>query len=1144
MAKALRRILKKYGGVALTFVAALILANAGGLVVHADSVLTSADPTNGKYFQFQSGDLTSSGSVITNSSQNMPYLFNFYKNSASNPQKQYLWSTQPTFDMSHSVSMGFWVKVPQYKSGTKTGDDGFAFVLAKSNSQKTSTSNQGETLGVYSDPDWTSHFGAPTIESSDVTSAVPNSLAIEFDDYPNTGNGDYNQSTSEYDFGTTPGAPHVAWAYPAQNTSYGVVGGNLLNKWRMTLNHNNGTTATSLPSGQWVHMSLVYNGDTSNPTLTYYVNDRDANGDAQSVDGVKVPINFSNLGVTSSDRKLYWGFTSFNTATSASTANSVIFDSYSEGYLPNAELVVNGGNPVYDSVTDSADSSKTTQSVNNGDNLTYNMSLNGVRQELISGATVTSKLPSGMLLVNKDGSYGKITYNANGKTVTQDITASDISSGNLSIKLGSNLQNQLAADSNGIRIGDLNVQLNATVAAAPGTTLDATTVNFKGDSISQTLTGPKLKVADNQASMTAYNGTNKVFPTDDSSTADGSATSILTQSGSTLKYHYQLSGIGSGALTGASLAITKPSSLAWSTDASGNIGKITYTDNASKTNTQNITASDIDATGHVLLNSNLLTGISKGDLQLELNHSAMGAEGTIFSNEQVDLQNNGNTIQTFKSPTLKIAPNLATTGTVKVQDTNYSDSTSISDSTVQLQDVVRYTYTITYNLNDSADKSWQKVTLKPNLLQADNQDPLQLRRVTVTNKNGQTVTTSTGTTPNNTAPTANGYSVDLGTLDSSMADADGMVTVTVALDYELGYLPNGISTITASNATVSGTSASGTHTQTIANPGYKVADTTDAFWIDWNNLTMMPYTASDTYNYAAASAQAAAITAGTPNGRYTLAKDDAYVVLQGYAGAIPAEYMRQYVSINGQQVAGPLPMRNGLLYWNYAFKRNGFTGTIPDTDSANPVSTIGTLHPGVNTIKIWSEDTRTGRLAHSRAATKDPYIEFTVIDPAPSLSVNNDVHFNDTTLTGESEYVPSTDSASDAFALKILYANADSYNWTLSAATSPFTSGGNKLRGELLYQKNGKALTISDATQPLYSDQSGVNDATQVTSSDTDSDGTYDIAGKWTHDAYNADSSTGLYMHVFPDAVADEGSSNYTGTITWTFSSTPTTSSN
>jgi hypothetical protein len=1118
---------KKMGkrvGLVLTALFALFVS---GLFVRTNAYAAAEVPdASGKYIEFWNKFINSSKGVGSSfyssdgSAQN-GFVDNFiFYNQAGN--RQYMWSAQNDFDLSHKVTMGFWVKVPaDVKNNTNSkndGDDGLAFVLAKSNAQTTSSSTAGESLGVFADPKWTTQGSAkPTFTTTNANSAIRDSFAIEFDTNPNNGDGAKvsGTSSSEFDYGMTTGTPHVAWAYPALASSYGITNADNQSRYRLFLKHNGGENATGFSAGSWVHVSLVYNGNKSNPQLTYTVNDKNidnsTNADAKSV---TVDLDTDNLGDA---KKLYWGFTSANSSTDESMANRVVFDDYSETYAPAVTVKVNGTS-AYDSLSD--DVSKAIK-VHNGDSIETDLMLMGIRQESLDDGTVDVTLPKYVNWDPQNGSYGTISYSNGKDTYTQPISQDSVSAINgrqMSIKLGSSLQNKMSANAKGIRNGDLTVKLNTTVTAVAGTSVDGFEAKLNDKSVG--LNTPGFEVLDNSSIDTVQDG--KTLNTNNG--PDASNTNVTVSNGATVTNQYKISNIGSAAIKSGSLLIN---SSALTKDSSGNYGTITYSD-GTKTNTQNI-----NSIPSLTISDDLLSGISSGELSINLNLKIDADPGTKINSGSVGLNLNGVTYQTFHGPKLSVANPIVSQASVKVQDLNFNGDIAPDndDHKAQLQDVLRYTYTLTYDAKDSQDKQWKNVVLTPQLVQDNNQYYLEMRNVTV---NGVQVATNSGNMPT-------GFQVKIGDLDAKDADADGKVTVTVVIDCELGYLQNGVTQIPTTTATFAGTGDSGSHQQDVTNPSYGVVNSSQGlFYTQWNRLAV--------YNKKGVASDTIDIHDKSVDGSYTLKNNDGYVVLQGWTGNTTSN-MDQYVEINGEQVKGPIALTNAN--WNYSFTRSGYTGKIDHSEDqypTNAVTEIGGLKPGINHIRIYAVDRTTGRraLAGGGESIHYPYIEYTIIDPAPSLSVDNDVHFADTTLSGQSEYAATTEDAVDPFALKIMYANASAsaYNWTLSAATTDFTSGSDKLRGELLYQKDGKTLILSKDATPLYSDQSGVNDATQVTSSDTDSDGTYDVAGKWTHSAFDKSSSNGLYMHVFPDAVADENSSDYTGTITWTFSSTPTSSTN
>lgn len=865
--------------------------------------------------------------------------------------------------------------------------------------------------------------------------------------------------------------------------------------------------ASVYAAGRWVHVSLGYNVSKSHPQLTYTVNDKNVDGIANTdAKPATVDLETDKLGDANK-------LTSANSSTYDSMANRVVFDDYSETFAPAVNVKVNG-NKEYDSLSN--DVSKAIK-VHSGDSVETNLTLKGIRQESLDDSTVDVTLPKYVNWDPQDGNYGTINYSNGKDSYSQSITQDSVSAINgqqMSIQLGSSLQNKMTANDKGIQNGDLTIQLNTTVIAAAGTSVDGFEAKLNGKSVG--LTTPGFEVLDNSSIDTVQNG--KTINTNNG--PDASNTNVTVSKGATVTNQYKIANIGSAAIRNGSLMII---SGALTADSSKSYGTITYSD-GDKTNTQNVTSNF-----YLKISDDLLSGISSGELTISLNSKISADSGTKINSGSVALNVNETTYQTFHGPQMSVAPPIVSSANVKVQDLNFNGDIAPDNDKhlVQTKDILRYTYTLTYDTKNSQDKQWKNVVFNPNLKPNDEYG-LLVRKVTVDGNprtaSGENITSD--------------YSISIGNLESKDADADGKITVIVVMELALGNVKSSPEAILTTTASFVGDGDSGTHKQDVTNPSYSGMEATSTENISWNGYTL--------YDNKGNNSSDLHPIASTCGDAYSLKNGDGYVVLSGYTGPY-TDNIDQYVEINGKQVKGPIALKT--TSWNYSFTRSGYTGKVDHSgDEWNPVTEIGNLKPGVNRVRIYAVDRTTGRrvLAGSgkQGETLYPYIEFTITDAAPSLSVKNNIRFNDTTLSGVSEYAATTQSTKNPFSLKVLSANATSYDWTVSAAVADFVSEGRALRGELLYQKNGKTLILNEDTMPLYSDQSGVNDATQVTSSDTDSDGTYDIAGKWTHSAYDKSSSNGLYMHVFPDAVADENSSDYTGTITWTFSSTPTSSTN
>lgn len=273
-----------------------------------------------------------------------------------------IWTDKPVFNAYKDQRASMWVYLGT--NGTLPGD-GVAFVLQ--NSSNKAFSGGGESLGVWGvDP---RKSGSTTNDLAD--SAIPNSWALEFDtgvdqtlpaanwivnqtdpnsfdigDHENNafnGTG-YNPTTDNDDVGETIKGEHIASNYPGLSSSYyayqqtGRFFTGNTGIFIQTPNYTYGKYNyfglahrglirdqfgdRFMSTAQWHHLTLNYEAPTnggSTATITYSFDDKDpTTGAPKKITNstyAKEKIDLSNLNVTPSSPKLYWGLTGTTGAT-------------------------------------------------------------------------------------------------------------------------------------------------------------------------------------------------------------------------------------------------------------------------------------------------------------------------------------------------------------------------------------------------------------------------------------------------------------------------------------------------------------------------------------------------------------------------------------------------------------------------------------------------------------------------------------------------------------------------------------------------------------------------------------------------------------------------------------------------------------
>jgi hypothetical protein len=780
---------------------------------------------------------------------------------------------------------------------------------------------------------------------------------------------------------------------------------------------------------------------------------------------------------------------------------------------------------------------------NYGDTLEYSFTWQNISASDLKGKTVnfTVPTPKYMGLIKQDGDYGYVTFGSGNNVVTQKDNVLLSADGNtITFDLDDDLQAGGTTNSSGTRTGDLTLHVYLSALDSSSDKDVITSSSNDGGSFlagSSTFTNaksgtqmmPKLELSRANAGVTTYqNGT----VVDTTNSASAGSTQLKVKSGAVIRNDYTIADTNASGWPALNITIaTGADGLKVAQDDDGAIGTVTYkSTTSSATNTVALKPISMGSGQYMAMidTASLMKGISKGNLTISVNHQVDAATGKTFTSEQVTVLGGNMGAQIFTSPTYVVGPALSSSLTVKTQNLNYKDAPEVSTKyPAAAGDVLRYTYTLTYDAKNSEDSYWKDITFQPNL-----PHNLLVHSVKVDGDSLDSVKDVRG----------DSLKANLGTLNADQADRDGKVTKTIVIEAAVGDVGNQVDghLKNAGDAKVTGTTESGSYSDSVVNPNIMIGSAQNTDVIDLNSFSI----------YNDGKGVETAIKNDNPNS-YNFVTGDTDAVLFCSLNTGNLSDYQFYVQINTNGKVGALTPIKGAANqsFNMIFTRNGVKGaTIPKPGWAGLTNyTGGTLGSGTNVVRLYALNKKTGRYARvgsnmmSDSAVDTPYITFTFADSTPSLVVENNVKFADTVLTGKSQYA-ATDKDSD---YSMLVKNADAGNWNLGVAlTTAFASGtdgsGRKLRGDLLYRTAKQAYTLNSGEQQLYTN-SDSDTVEQVKSAQ------FNVTDTWTHDEYDASDSgsksRGLYLHIFSDAVADSEATNYTGELTWTFSNTPTSSS-
>lgn len=227
------------------------------------------------------------------------------------------------FDTTHEQTASMWIYFGRVSGVTPA--DGMAFVLHNDPNGGDSIALSGDgipvngqSLGVWG-ADWQTGNKDSTMLSK---TAIQKSWALEFDTFSNfetsniTGEGNTFDNTISNNLQRSD--QHIAANYPADSTIYTKgTGNNSRNYFTMTHKQPNifstyATPPTNLVDSKWHHITIKWTPiNDASGNLSYAYNDKNPTTGTPLTPQAQETylIDLSMLGITSTNKKLYWGFT-------------------------------------------------------------------------------------------------------------------------------------------------------------------------------------------------------------------------------------------------------------------------------------------------------------------------------------------------------------------------------------------------------------------------------------------------------------------------------------------------------------------------------------------------------------------------------------------------------------------------------------------------------------------------------------------------------------------------------------------------------------------------------------------------------------------------------------------------------------------
>jgi len=341
-------------------------------------------------------------------------------------QSAAIWSNIDTnyIDVTKRQTLSMWMYFgPTTHTTTSDGfGDGMAFVLQNGDTpiaHKGKIIGNGESLGVWGiDNDGSANM------STFLSSAIPNSWALEFDTHTND-TSTFDGSANSFDIGY-PGQ-HIAYGYPDDASTYKQNStGFLFKSYDYQLNHD-GYSPVTLHDGKWHHLTIRWNPVTFSASISFNDKNPDGSKGTNPVNITTPTINAHEFGVVPNNR-LRWGFTASTGADYQ--PNLIAFESIPSSVEGDVTATIKDRTQSKD-VTDGG-------TVNSNDALSVNYNL-AYQTGRDSWSNIDAKLnlPKNVTYVpDAEGNVGEVAYSDGS---TEPIPAKDLSGTTLNHTLSKNL---------------------------------------------------------------------------------------------------------------------------------------------------------------------------------------------------------------------------------------------------------------------------------------------------------------------------------------------------------------------------------------------------------------------------------------------------------------------------------------------------------------------------------------------------------------------------------------------------------------------------------------------------------------------------------------------------------------------------------
>lgn len=360
-----------------------------------------------------------------------------------------VWSnnTDNYLDVTQKQTISMWI----YMGSTASASQGLVFVLQNGGADAIATDGKnivgGETIGVWGD-DTKLRMNSAAVAKT----AIQNSWALEFDTTKNAGSSSDSDVAGAafdgYQINWTPqrslGAQHVAWGYPADDSTYYAYG-STFGKYYLQ-NHqdpyNLEVKGNQNAKFAWHHVLVTYtpaDANSNTATLTYKINDKNLKG-ITFANGQYIPMGQEQVSQTvmldmskfklNGNTKLRFGFTSTSAKdrTYTGAATKVVFETIpglvqadTNAYIKNktssSKIIETDTNKtsnttpeLFSSSDDQSLTAKTTVHPNDDLSFKYLLNYKSGRAEIDNGK-VTISLPDNVKFeTDPTKVLGKVTY--------------------------------------------------------------------------------------------------------------------------------------------------------------------------------------------------------------------------------------------------------------------------------------------------------------------------------------------------------------------------------------------------------------------------------------------------------------------------------------------------------------------------------------------------------------------------------------------------------------------------------------------------------------------------------------------------------------------------------------------------------------